>query len=430
MAIAGWVFGIVCVLVGCFFAATGMVLMKSSAQTESRLPWHKRHRWFIGCTSLIVNATIMETIALALAPLSLLAPFAGCTIVFSTLLARCGALSAAESVHETRWAAIAVTLVGVTIVSVYGPHQGREVTEENVYDLLFHPTFEIFAGFSTIAIAIVVALWCLEPAALLADRHVVPLLAYAAASCGALSLNFLKVLALAMRSEAVGRASGARNELVSPHVLLALAALATYAPLQLALLNSALVHSPVSFAVPMYESLLIVLSIVAGGTFYREFDGMSAASTYGFLSGVTVTVTGLALLALSHSPAERRSRASSIMSEAGESDGRMTDALEAFEAEVGRAAAAVLGYEKAAPLVSAAASLGGSLGSARGARQPAHRDPSGNGVEGGGVLGGGQGAKFCGGSGGGAVGGGGSLDVTELVTFTGLQLPGHQPPVG
>jgi hypothetical protein len=354
MAVAEWIVGITCVLVGCFFSATGMVLMKSSAQVEARLPWHRRHRWFIGCFSLIVNATIMETIALALAPLSLLAPFAGCTIVFSTLLARCGALSDQESVHETRWAAIIVTLVGVTVVSIYGPHQGAEVNEDNVYFLLTSLGFELFAGLSTAAIVAVCVLWCAEPATVRKGRHIVPLLAYAAASCGALSLNFLKVLALAMRSAAEPSAEPReRNELLAPHCGLALLALASYAPLQLALLNTALVHSPVSFAVPMYESLLIVLSIVAGGTFYREFDGMSAAATYGFGAGVLVTVCGLALLALSHAPPERlQSPAATALSAGGEiddgadSDGRMTDALEAFEAEVGRAAAAVLGYEK------------------------------------------------------------------------------------
>lgn len=353
---ADWILGVTCVLVGTFFSAVGMVLMKASAQVESKLPWHRRHRWFLGCTSLVVNATIMETIALALAPLSLLAPFAACTIVFSTLLARCGALSAQELVHETRWAAICVTLVGVTVVSLYGPHDGIEVTEDNVYRLLGNRGFVVFASVSTVVIALVCFLWYCEPAAMRKDRAIVPLLAYAAASCGALSLNFLKVLALALRSVVEPRAAGSRNELFALHSWLSLLALAVYAPLQLALLNTVLVHSPVSFAVPMYESLLILLSIVAGGTFYREFDGMSAALTYGFVAGVVVTVCGLGLLALS--PAERRGHAhaqqSAVLADSellddGSSDGRMADALEVLEAEVGRAAAAVLGYEKPPP---------------------------------------------------------------------------------
>ncbi|KAJ1620054.1 hypothetical protein T492DRAFT_401754 [Pavlovales sp. CCMP2436] len=170
MVVAEWMFGISTALIGCFFAATGMVLMKASAQVEHRLPWHRRHRWMAGCFSLVVNATVMETIALALAPLSLLAPLAGCTMVFSTLLARCGAISHKEAVHETRWASIAITLVGVTVVSLYGPHEGTEVTEENVYRLLSHPPFIAFAAFSTIAIGLVTLLWHLEPAAMRKDR--------------------------------------------------------------------------------------------------------------------------------------------------------------------------------------------------------------------------------------------------------------------
>jgi hypothetical protein len=402
---AEWIIGIMCLLVGCFFAAIGMVLMKASAQIESRLPWHRRTRWFLGCTSLVVNASVMETCALALAPLSLLAPFGGCTIVFSTLLARCGALSDREAVHDSRWLAICVMLVGVTVVSIYGPHSGVEVTEENVYYLLGGRGFLLFAGGSTVAIACVSVVWCRGPGEGPLPSTLVPLLAYASASCGALSISALKVVALALRSLAEPRAAGARNELLAPHSWLAAAALVVYAPLQLALLNSAIVQSPVSYAVPMYESLLIVLSIVAGGTFYREFDGMSAQATYGFVAGVAVTVGGVCLLALSHAPSDhtlsRMVKAASfalagngalsdedgraVMMRTGDDEaagggggggggggsgggGGVTDSLEALEAEVGRAAAAVLGHRTRSNSTAGAGGGGGSSGGGGGAR--------------------------------------------------------------
>lgn len=390
--VAEWLLGIICVLVGTFFSATGMVLMKASAQVEAKLPWHRRHRWFLGCTSLIVNATVMETLALALAPLSLLAPFAGCTIVFSTLLARCGAISAQESVHGTRWAAIGVTLVGVTIVSLYGPHDGVEVTEDNVYALLSGRAFVVFGAGSTAAIGLVCALWWCEPGGVRRESRLLPLLAYAAASCGALSLCFLKVLALAIRSASEARPPGARNELLAPHALLALLALLSYAPLQLVLLNCVLAASPVSYGVPAYESLLILLSVVAGGTFYREFDGMSAALTTGFVAGVVVTVCGLAMLALSHAHAEaKRAPPPALAGGDGSSDG---DALEVLEAEVGRAAAAVLGYEKPIP--------------PHLALHHGHRHAGGGGGGGRGAGGAGGGARGAGGAalGGGAMHGG------------------------
>jgi multidrug transporter EmrE-like cation transporter len=68
------------------------------------------------------------------------------------------------------------------------------------------------------------------------------------------------------------------------------------APLQLYLLNSTLASSPVSYAVPLYQALLIMLTAAAGGIFFREFAHISAQNGALFLLGVATAMGGLAML--------------------------------------------------------------------------------------------------------------------------------------
>mmetsp|Transcript_992 Transcript_992/g.2673 ORF Transcript_992/g.2673 Transcript_992/m.2673 type:complete len:392 (+) Transcript_992:2-1177(+) len=290
-----WLVGVGAIVVGCFCSAIGLVLMKASTQQEAHLPWHARKRWALGFVFLVVNATVCDTLALALAPLSLLGPFAGLTIVFSTLLAQHGAIAFAEAVAALRWASIGVIIVGVGLVSAFGPHSTMPVTEENVYRLLTNTSFVVFGSVSAAAIISVVIIWVVGHDFVHA-RAVVPLLAYAAASCGALSLCFLKVLSMALAGTVTGESPG---ELFSAHCAFSLLAILIMAPLQLALLNSCLVRSPVSYAVPLYESLLIILTVTAGGTFYQEFEHYKGHYFFGFIAGVVLTIAGLVLLASS-----------------------------------------------------------------------------------------------------------------------------------
>ena len=77
-----------------------LVLMKHSTNTESAKPVHKRTFWWLGTVFLIVNASVIDVVAFSLAPLTLVAPFTGVTIVLTTLIAWSGVLFVKETVDN------------------------------------------------------------------------------------------------------------------------------------------------------------------------------------------------------------------------------------------------------------------------------------------------------------------------------------------
>ena len=57
------------------------------------------------------------------------------------------------------------------------------------------------------------------------------------------------------------------------------------APLQLYLLHATLAGSPVGLAVPMYQAMMILMTISAGGVFFDEFASISPSALSGFILG-------------------------------------------------------------------------------------------------------------------------------------------------
>ena len=96
----GWLVGVLLILIGCLCSAIGLVLMKHSTNVETALPLISRPYFWTGFLFLMTNAMVIDVIAFSLAPLSLVAPFSGITIVFTTWLASSGrSVSSYESCH-------------------------------------------------------------------------------------------------------------------------------------------------------------------------------------------------------------------------------------------------------------------------------------------------------------------------------------------
>ena len=80
--------GILLICLGNLCAATGLTLMKSSNVHEGDKPFFLRWRWlpaFLG-----VLTTVVDVYVLGFLPLSVVAPFAGLTIVFTLAIASPG----------------------------------------------------------------------------------------------------------------------------------------------------------------------------------------------------------------------------------------------------------------------------------------------------------------------------------------------------
>lgn len=298
-----WICGVFLIVVGCLFASLGLVLMKSSSQKERHLPLRKRVRFFLGIVFLVITASAVDVVALAITPLSLVAPFSGLTIVFATLLVQFGVLSERERVDWRRWAYICLVLLGVSTVSAVGPRASVAITETSMLRLLANPAFTCFVVLNVPSIVAVLAfVACRAPAASpAAQLRATAFIAYSAAACGSLSQCSVKVIATTLESLLNDEEGDEPGQI---HTFISLACLLTFAPLQLYLLNIALARSPVSYAVPLYESLHIILAVAAGATLFLEFMDLSSGRVAGFAIGVATTLLGLGLLNLEHRRAQ------------------------------------------------------------------------------------------------------------------------------
>ena len=220
-----------------------MLFMKLSADTEAGLPLWKRKRGAIGFVFLVGNSAVIDVIVFGLLPLSVIAPFAGLTIVFSLLLASVGCLG--QEKEPLRWIDglyVGLVLLGVTIVSLFGPHgDGEHVGFEEILVHFGSPLFVVYAVLSLSIVATWLAISCVpslrqyKPSGTGRKAMAATALsAYAAATCGALSQLFLKVVATGMGESA---SCSCRGPFKSWQIYVALVCLATCAPLQLYLLG-------------------------------------------------------------------------------------------------------------------------------------------------------------------------------------------------
>jgi multidrug transporter EmrE-like cation transporter len=112
-----WLIGMQLAMLGCFCSAVGLVLLKHSTNVESTKPLYQRRFWLLGFLFLVVNASVIDIFAFSLAPITLIAPFTGVTIVFTSWLATTFLKETLDAWDAT---STGITLAGVTITSIYG----------------------------------------------------------------------------------------------------------------------------------------------------------------------------------------------------------------------------------------------------------------------------------------------------------------------
>ena len=290
--------GLALVICGCASSAIGLALMKKSSETESHLPLWRRVRWIGGFVFLVVNATVLDLIAYGMVPLALIAPFAGLTMVFSLALAASGLIHSRERLTVKHALGAMLVISGVTLASTFGPHVSTNVDSMAAILGYFESTgFIAFSSLTLVTVGIYLAVlhvkslsrWKPSPTSKLTTVYS----AYTASVCGALSQLFMKVVSLAIHD---ATSVGAGAVLKEPAVFVALAGLVTCAPLQLYLLNSTLASSPVSYAVPVYQALLVMLTTAAGGIFFLEFEKTSVSGDLAYGFGGAAAIVGLMIL--------------------------------------------------------------------------------------------------------------------------------------
>jgi len=189
-----------------------------------------------------------------------------------------------------------IVLVGVTVASVWGPHGTNPSSLSEILGYFTNRSFVAFAALTFAMVGGYVLLlhhpslqrWRPLPTSLWTTA----LSAYTAAACGALSQLFVKVVSIALHEASVVGA----HALAHPAIPVSLIGLLTTAPLQLYLLNSALNSSPVSYAVPFYQALLVLFTTAAGGIFFLEFATTTTSDNLAYFGGAALTIGGLTVL--------------------------------------------------------------------------------------------------------------------------------------
>jgi len=227
----------------------------------------------------------------------LIAPFGGLNILFAIGLARCGVLTVKETVSTAQMKAVALLLVGVTVVSIFGPHGNSEVTLEKAEEFYKNVPFVVLSASCLLITVVYVSTWLLPKHRQLSEASSlsVVLCSFTAAACGAYAQLLLKVI-----SEACGRSWGARhdNQMGKASVWICVAMALTLAPFELYLLNSVLTSCDIVFAVPIFQALLLTLTVATGGTFFGEFGELTTIKLLLFMLGGLLVAVAMGWLAL------------------------------------------------------------------------------------------------------------------------------------
>mmetsp|Transcript_11237 Transcript_11237/g.18826 ORF Transcript_11237/g.18826 Transcript_11237/m.18826 type:complete len:276 (+) Transcript_11237:176-1003(+) len=257
----GWLVGVLLVLLGCLCSAVGLVLMKHSTNVETHLPFFKRPFWFAGLVFLMFNALVIDVVALSLAPLVIVAPFSGVTIVFTSWLASSGLLFVKETLDIWDTSSTIIALIGVTIASLFGPHASAAPSASDIYGYFGKLDFRCFFGAAVIGLGLMWLPFVAGVAELRSSNlYRTVLFSYTSALFGSSSLLLLKVVGSGIRAW-----MESDTNVVHPIYLSCVVVLVMCAVVQLGFLHATLANSPVSYGVPTYQTLLTVLTIVSGG---------------------------------------------------------------------------------------------------------------------------------------------------------------------
>ena len=277
--------GVVSAATGTLITATGnLYLRKSALEDEAELPLLRRRYWMTGTCLLVVPLTVFNALACALTPLSLLAPCAGLTTVWSVWLASCGCLGIVEPFSRYD-VACSLLVLGVTLVTSSRGHKQEEHTIDDLTDVVGSARF---IGAWLIVVVFGASLGPVK--ARMPSSSAFVLTAFFGAMCAAVSQSFLKFVSLAIHALLGG-------EHVPPLVLaVGLIGLATSPPLNLYLLGETIASGTVLVAVGTYEALVIVLTAVWGILFFDELEHYRTQQAVLLIVGLLVTLMGVAAL--------------------------------------------------------------------------------------------------------------------------------------
>lgn len=138
-------------------AVGNLFLRKSALEDESALPLLKRRQYLMGTFVLVGPLTCVNSVAVALAPLSLIAPCAALTTVWSVWLASCGFLGIVEPFSRDDVGCTLLVVLGIAMVTRSRPEGSVEMDASELSTAIGSAGF-ISAWLATLVFASCVAI--------------------------------------------------------------------------------------------------------------------------------------------------------------------------------------------------------------------------------------------------------------------------------
>jgi hypothetical protein len=280
-----------------------MNLLKSSAVVEKSLHCLQRRRFFLGIFLTTVFNTTLDTFAFSFLSVSVIAPFGGLCIVTSAMLAHKGVFGPKETLDRTQWVFLLSIFCGVGLVGGFGPRP-PPVTNATA----------IFEDFDNVGFICYQSVWIIITASAYTGLHVLKMFEKNSlwttvlfGSSAGMSSGITQCIMKAITSISAGAAimHGVEHAWVyfpwsNPQFWRAVVELIVAALLLLHGMNTCICSTDVGISTAMYQSALIVGSVLAGCAFWGDLDGMTPLSLSMFMIGLVGVVAGVCLLLTRH----------------------------------------------------------------------------------------------------------------------------------
>merc|ERR1711916_152730 len=263
-------------------------MKRAHRQNESRsegnkIPQYKQPAWILGIALIAFFNTLLHLASYAFAAQSLLASIGALTLVWNLGIAW---FFEGEKPEPYDYAGTVISVIGVTISSVFGPHGTQDY---NVHELLELYTRTVFLITITCGAALFGTLLFIS------KQPELPLSRIASAGIPGLTAG---VTALTSKSavECIKSASAGNDDFEHPFAYVIILGAIFFAYTQIKLLNRALRAYDPLIIVPMYGAFMLASRAVMGVTYFEEYKQIDdGARVYLFPIGLVITLSALIL---------------------------------------------------------------------------------------------------------------------------------------
>lgn len=292
-----WAIGLGLAVSFSFFSAVALNIQKLSLMRHGEgYPVYKQPLWILGFFLLLLGS-IMDFVALGLAPASLLAPLAALSLVWNMVAAPC---FLKEKLTPHQITATLIIFSGAVLAVCFSSHASPSYTLEDLKLLFLRYPMKLYTAIvPSIVIMCMVTIEVIESLSperrAMSSLRSLHMLCYAGAAgiTGGQSILYAKATAELFKSAfrgAPGLGRTGETYLIVTGMIFCMLIQITY-------LNGGLLHHNSLTVVPVYQAFWIISGIIGGLVYFDEIRSFTELQLGIFSLGVLVTISGVGYLA-------------------------------------------------------------------------------------------------------------------------------------